>query len=385
MIPYGRQDITDEDIEAVNKVLRSNFLTQGDALPLFERNICEYTGAKFALGVNSGTSALHLACRALGLSKGDILWTTAITFASSANCALFCGADVDFIDIDEHDWNLSLQKLKEKLEIAALNGKLPKILVVVHFAGLPCRMKDIKEICDSYGISIIEDACHALGAKYQNESIGSCRYSDVVTFSFHPVKSITTGEGGMVLTNSKKIASKVGLLRSHGITRDPSLMSKDPDGPWFNEQIDLGFNYRMTEVQAALGDSQLNRLDDYMDIRNKIGSKYRDELSDLPLNMQMTHEDSFSSNHLFVIRLISNQLRKTHLEVFNDLLSNGIGINLHYMPVYRHFYYERIGYSKQLFPESEKYYQEAISLPIFPLLNDQDQSFVIKTLRKILV
>ncbi len=381
MIPYGRQDVTDEDIEAVNKVLRSDFLTQGDALPEFEESICKYTGAQFACGLNSGTSALHLACRALGLSKGDILWTSAITFASSANCALFCGADVEFVDIDKNDWNLSLQELKKKFEEAKRNEKLPKILVVVHFAGLPCRMIDIKNLCDSYGVSIIEDACHALGAKYQYESIGSCRYSDVVTFSFHPVKSITTGEGGMALTNSKEIASKIRLLRSHGITRDTDLMSKDPDGPWFNEQIDLGFNYRMTEVQAALGNSQLKRLDNYMNVRNEIASIYRDELFKLPLKMQVIHSDSFSANHLFVIRLITEEIKNTHINIFNEILDKGIGINLHYMPVYRHHYYDLIGYSRENYPESEKYYQEAISLPIYPLLKEKDQIYVVNVLK----
>ena len=381
MIPYGRQDVTDEDIEAVNKVLRSDFLTQGDALPEFEESISKYTGAEFAFGVNSGTSALHLACRALGLSKGDILWTSAITFASSANCALFCGAEVDFVDIDKSDWNLCLQTLIKKFEEAESNGKLPKILVVVHFAGLPCRMREIKEVCDKYNVSIIEDACHALGAKYQDKPIGSCNYSDVVTFSFHPVKSITTGEGGMVLTNNAELASKIGLLRSHGITRDTKLMSKDPDGPWFNEQIDLGFNYRMTEVQAALGNSQLKRLDNYMNVRNEIASIYRDELFKLPLRMQIIHSDSFSANHLFVIRLITEEIKNKHINIFNELLDKGVGVNLHYMPVYRHHYYDSIGYSWENYPESEKYYQEAISLPIYPLLKDKDQIYVIDVLK----
>ena len=384
MIPYGRQDITDEDIDAVRKVLQSDFLTQGSALPEFENSICDYTQARHAIGVNSGTSALHLACRAMGLSKGDILWTPAITFASSANCGLFCDANVDFIDIDPEDWNLSVEKLEIKLRSAESENKLPKIIVIVHFAGLSCHLQAIHDLCKKYGIYLIEDACHALGAKYNSEPIGSCKFSDVVTFSFHPVKSITTGEGGMALTNNHDLANKIRLLRSHGITRDSTQMSKTPDGPWFNEQIDLGFNYRMTEMQAALGNSQLKRLDQYISKRNDIAEVYRKDLSDLPLKFQKIHKECYSANHLFVIRLKLDLIEKSHLEVFNGLLKEGIGVNLHYMPVYRHHYYTQFDYSIEDFKESEQYYQEAISIPIFPLLTDQDQAYVIETIRKIL-
>ena len=385
MIPYGRQDITEDDIAAVEKVLKSDYLTQGSALPEFENSICKYTQANYAVGVNSGTSALHLACRALGLNKGDILWTSAITFASSANCGLFCGASIDFVDIDPLNWNLSLQQLENKLELAESKGMLPKILIVVHFCGLPCHLQKIYNLCKKYGIFLIEDACHALGAKYQGDPIGSGVYSDVTTFSFHPVKSITTGEGGMALTNDQEIAHKMILLRSHGITRDPERMTKTPDGPWFNEQIDLGYNYRMTEIQAALGNSQLKRLDQYISKRTDIANLYRDKLQHLPLKFQEIKENYHSSNHLFVIRLKLDKLKKTHLEIFNELLNYGIGVNLHYMPVYKHHFFKKFIFLDNNFEESEKYYQEAISLPIFPLLSNDDQKYVNETLNKIII
>lgn len=382
MIPYGRQDITEDDIEAVKKVLQSDFLTQGQSLPKFENSICDYTTAKYAIGVNSGTSALHLACRALGLKEGDILWTSAITFASSANCGLFCGARVDFVDIDPYDWNLSAENLEIKLKKAADTGDLPRIIVIVHFAGLPCDLEKIQSICKKFGVFLIEDACHALGGKYRDDPIGSCAYSDIATFSFHPVKSITTGEGGMIVTNDSILANKMRLLRSHGITRDKEQMSTNPHGPWFNEQIDLGFNYRMTEIQAALGNSQLKRLDDYILKRKNIADIYRQELKALPLKFQSIHRERYSAHHLFVIRLKLDVIEKTHLEIFNDLINEGIGINLHYMPVYRHHYYSKFGYKKESFEESEQYYKEAISIPIFPKLTDKEQSFVIETIKK---
>ena len=384
MIPYGRQDITEDDIAAVEKVLKSDYLTQGSELPEFENSICKYTKANYAVGVNSGTSALHLACRALGLKKGDILWTSAITFASSANCGLYCGASIDFVDIDPLDWNLSLQQLEKKLKLAESKGVLPKILIIVHFCGLPCHLQQIYNLCRQYGVLLIEDACHALGAKYQGDPIGSSVYSDVTTFSFHPVKSITTGEGGMALTNNQEIADKMILLRSHGITRDPEKMTKTPDGPWFNEQIDLGFNYRMTEIQAALGNSQLKRLDQYISKRTDIANLYRDELQHLPLKFQEKRENYCSSNHLFVIRLQLDKIKKSHLETFNDLLGYGIGVNLHYMPVYKHDFYKQFTFHARDFQESEKYYAEAISIPIFPQLKNDEQNYVIDTLNKII-
>ena len=385
IIPYGRQDITEDDIEAVTKVLKSDFLTQSSKLPEFENGICDYTKAKYAIGVNSGTSALHLACRAVGLGEGDILWTSAITYASSANCGLFCGATVDFVDIDPNDWNISLEQLENKLSFAESKGMLPKALVIVHFCGLPCHIQEIHSLCKQYRVYLIEDACHALGARYKNDPIGSCLYSDVTTFSFHPVKSITTGEGGMALTNDEDLANNIRLLRSHGITRDTDQMSRAPDGPWFNEQVDLGFNYRMTEIQAALGNSQLKRLDRYISKRNEIADFYRNKLQALPLKFQEVHSGCYSANHLFVIRLRLDEIQKSHLEIFNDLLEKGIGVNLHYMPVYKHHYFKQFNYLDDDFNASEQYYKEAISIPIFPLLKNEDQAYVIETLIKVIV
>jgi len=384
MIPYGRQDITEDDIAEVVKVLNSDFLTQGTALPIFEKDICEYTGAKFAIGVNSGTSALHLACRAVGLSSGDILWTSAITFASSANCGLFCGASIDFVDIDPLNWNICVSKLKAKLELAEKKKLLPKVLVVVHFCGLPCNLEEIQKLCKKYEIYLIEDAAHALGASYKNQSIGNCKYSDICIFSFHAVKSITTSEGGMAVTNNEMFARKIRLLRSHGITRDVDEMTHEIDGPWFNEQIDLGFNYRMTEIQAVLGSSQLKRLDDYISIRNNIAGIYRKNLHSLPISLQKMDASSHSAVHLFIIRLHLDKIKKSHLEIFNALLEAGIGVNLHYMPVYKHAYFKNMQYMDNHFNESENYYKEAITIPMYPKLTHDDQMYVIEKLEEFL-
>jgi UDP-4-amino-4,6-dideoxy-N-acetyl-beta-L-altrosamine transaminase len=383
MIPYGRQEITDEDIDAVVEVLRSAFLTQGSALPEFEDDVCKYTGAKHAIAVNSGTSALHLACRAINLGPNDWLWTSAITFASSANCGLLCGAKVDFVDIDHDDWNLSVEKFETKLILAEKENKLPKVLVLVHFCGLPANLLEINRLCKKYNVYLIEDAAHALGASYGNSKIGDCSFSDIAILSFHPVKSITTAEGGIVLTNNDEFAKKIKLLRSHGITREINEMSRKPDGPWFNEQIDLGYNYRMTEIQAALGSSQLKRLDSYIALRNNKAEIYRSELEDLPLKFQRINEGCYSSMHLFVIRLQREKIKNTHIEIFNSLIASGIGVNLHYMPVYKHGYFKNMKFIDNDFNESEDYYKEAITIPMYPTLKDSDQLFVIDKIREI--
>ena len=383
MIPYGRQEITDEDIDAVVEVLRSAFLTQGSALPEFEDDVCKYTGAKHAIAVNSGTSALHLACRAIDLGPNDWLWTSAITFASSANCGLLCGAKVDFVDIDHDDWNLSVEKFETKLILAEKENKLPKVLVLVHFCGLPANLLEINRLCKKYNVYLVEDAAHALGASYGNSKIGDCSFSDIAILSFHPVKSITTGEGGIVLTNNDEFAKKIKLLRSHGITREINEMSRKPDGPWFNEQIDLGYNYRMTEIQAALGSSQLKRLDSYIALRNNKAEIYRSELKDLPLKFQRINEGCYSSMHLFVIRLQREKIKNTHIEIFNSLIASGIGVNLHYMPVYKHGYFKNMKFIDNDFNESEDYYKEAITIPMYPTLKDSDQLFVIDKIREI--
>ena len=383
MIPYGRQEVTDEDIKSVIDVLKSDFLTQGPVVPEFEQQICNYAGAVYGVAVNSATSALHIACLALGLKKGDVLWTTAITFVASANCARYCGAEVDFVDIDQLSYNMSVKSLEEKLILANEIGKLPKIVIPVHLSGQSCEMQDIYRLSKKYNFSIIEDASHAIGGKYKGESIGNCRYSDITVFSFHPVKIITTCEGGMALTNDNDLASKMDLFRSHGITRDNSLMNQPSHGDWYYQQISLGFNYRMTELQAALGLSQLKRLDNYVKQRHDIAIYYTEKLSNLPVVIPWQHPDSYSGLHLYIIRLKLDLISMTHKDVFKALRQNGIGVNLHYIPVYHQPYYEKMGFMKENFPNAEKYYSEAISLPMYPTLSTQDLNTVIDVLGKV--
>lgn len=384
MIPYGRQDITPADIDAVVAVLRSDFLTQGPVVTRFEKSVATYCGVKHALAVNSATSALHLACLALGLGPNDWLWTTPITFVASANCALYCGAQVDFVDIDPLTYNLSISALESKLIDAEKRGRLPKVVVAVHLCGQPCDMASIHALGQKYGFKIIEDASHAIGGQYQGEFIGHCRYSDITVFSFHPVKIITTAEGGMALTGSDELAEKIDLLRSHGITRDVQYMTHVSDGPWYYEQTDLGFNYRMTELQAALGLSQMARLDAYVARRHQLAKLYDHLLSFLPATTPWQHPDGYSGLHLYVIRLQLQKIDKTHREVFESLRDQGIGVNLHYIPVYRQPFYERMGFKRCDFPESEKYYQEAISLPMYQTLTDEQQKQVVSALEKAL-
>ena len=382
MIPYGRQEITADDIQAVKSVLESDYLTQGPFVPAFERKVADYCGASHAVAVNSATSALHIACMALALAPGDILWTSPITFVASANCALYCGGEVDFVDIDPSTYNLSVDRLEEKLKTARISGKLPKIVIPVHLCGQSCDMKRIWELSREYGFHIIEDASHAIGAKYQGEPVGNCRYSDITVFSFHPVKIITTGEGGMALTNNPKLAEKMMLLRSHGITRDPNEMTHDPDGPWYYQQIDLGFNYRMTDIQAALGISQMDRLNEYVLKRHQIAERYQSLLGGLPISFQEKFPDTYSAYHLFVIRVDFSRTRMTHRQVFESMRERSIGVNLHYIPVPTQPYYQNMGFKKGEFPESEKYYAEAISLPMYPKLTDGEQDHVIEALKK---
>lgn len=385
MIPYGRQDINQADIDAVVEVLSSDFLTQGPMVPKFEDAVRAYCQAAHAVAVNSATSALHIACLALDLGPGDWLWTSPLTFVASANCALYCGAQVDFVDVDARTYNLCSQALARKLELAEREGRLPKIVVAVHLCGQPCDMQAIHALSKQYGFKIIEDASHAIGGRYQNAPIGRGLFSDITVFSFHPVKVITTAEGGMAVTNDDQLAQRMRLLRSHGITRDATQMTHVPDGPWYYEQIALGFNYRMTDVQAALGVSQMSRLDTYVARRHTLAQRYDELLADAPLTTPWQHPDGYSGLHLYVVKLDLHRIKRTHREVFEALRAADIGVNLHYIPVYRQPYYEqRYGNRTQAFPEAESYYAQAISLPMYPTLSEADQDRVIHTLRKAL-
>jgi UDP-4-amino-4,6-dideoxy-N-acetyl-beta-L-altrosamine transaminase len=384
MIPYGRQDITRSDIDAVVEVLQSDFLTQGPAVPRFEQAVADYCGSNHGVAVNSATSALHIACRAVGLAEGDWLWTTPITFVASANCGLYCGARVDFVDIDPQTYNLCPKKLAEKLEQAKQEDRLPKVLVAVHLCGQPCDMQSIHALSRRYGFRVIEDASHAIGGKYRGEPLGNGRFSDVTVFSFHPVKIVTTGEGGMAVTNDADLAEKLAQLRSHGITRDPARMTHEPDGPWYYQQIDLGYNYRMTEMQAALGLSQLQRLDDYVARRNELAERYDRELADLPVTTPWQHPDSKSGWHLYVIRLQLDKVKRSRRAVFESLREHGIGVNIHYIPVYTQPWYRAMGFEPGDYPQAERYYAEAISLPMFPTMNESEQDQVVKCLRRAL-
>ena len=381
MIPYGRQDITTADIEAVIEVLKSDFLTQGPAVPRFEAAVASHVGAKYAVAVNSATSALHIACLALGLGRGDILWTSPITFVASANCGIYCGATVDFVDIDSKTYNICPRLLRKKLESARDLGRLPKVIVLVHFSGQPCDLQAIAILSHEFGFRIIEDASHAVGAKYKDEFIGACKYSDITVFSFHPVKIITTGEGGIATTNNGDLDQAMRLLRSHGINRDPTVMREGTHGPWYYEQIELGFNYRMTDIQAALGISQLDRLDDYVARRQELAIRYRTLFSGFPITLPWQHPDSYSAMHLYVIRLQIEKIDKPHLQVFNAMRDLGVGVQLHYIPVHLQPFYRRMGFCKGDFPNAEAYYMDTISLPMFSSLTDDEQDCVVNALK----
>lgn len=380
-IPYGRQDITQDDIDAVVEVLRSDMLTQGPEVPHFESLVASRCGAQFAVASNSATSSLHLACLALGLGSGDILWTSAITFAASANCGLYCGAEVDFVDIDPRTFNMSPARLQEKLEKAAAENRLPKVLVVVHMCGQPADMQAISALAKSYGVAVIEDASHAIGARYLGEPVGNCRYSDIAVFSFHPVKIITTAEGGLATTNDAKLAAAMALLRSHGITRDEAWLTEPAHGPWYYEQIALGFNYRMTEMQAALGSSQIERLDAYVGQRHELAKRYDDMLSNLPITLPLRHEDRYSAFHLYVIR-IQGVSRSQHRALHEKMRAAGILVNLHYMPVPMLPWYRQLGHDAANWPEACKYYGEAMTLPLFATMSHAQQDGVVRVLKE---
>lgn len=384
MIPYGRQDISQQDIDAVIDVLQSDFLTQGPQVGAFEQAVMDACGAQYAVAVNSATSALHIACLALGLKQGDYLWTTPNTFVASANCGLYCDAQVDFVDIDPQTYNMCAKELEKKLTLAEKSDNLPKIVVPVHFSGQPCDMEAIHKLSKRYDFKIIEDASHAIGGKYKGEPIGNCKYSDITVFSFHPVKIVTTAEGGMAVTNDAKLSQKLELLRSHGITRDPSLMTKAMDGPWYYQQVDLGFNYRMTDLQSALGVSQMQRLSSFVARRHELAQRYNRMLDDLPITLPWQHPDSYSGLHLYVIRLQLDNTSKTHLEVFEGMRAAGILVNLHYIPVHMQPYYQELGFEMGQFPQAEQYYKEAISIPMFHTMTEVQQDKVVATLEELL-
>ena len=382
MIPYGRQDINQADIDAVVNVLRSDFLTQGPVVPAFENAVAMHCGVRHAVAVNSATSALHIACLALGVANGDIVWTSPITFVASANCARYCGADVDFVDIDPLTYNMSVECLRAKLEAAQKIGKLPKVVIPVHLCGQSCDMAAIHALGQQYGFKIIEDASHSIGGTYRGEPVGNCRFSDITVFSFHPVKIITTGEGGMAVTNDDKLASHMARLRTHGITRDPAEMTHAPDGPWYYQQLELGLNYRLTDIHAALGLSQMKRLDSFVSTRNQIANRYTKMLAHLPVTVQLQPLDVYSAFHLYVIRLRLPKIKKSHREVFEALRATGFGVNLHYIPVYRQPYYAQMGFNPSHFPESERYYAAAISIPMYSGITEDQQDRVVAALRK---
>ena len=381
MIYYGHQHITEKDIQAVERVLHSDWLTQGPAIEAFEKKVANYCGAKYAVAVTNATSALHIACKAAGLGEDDVLWTSPITFTASANCGRYCGADVDFVDIDDKTYNMSVAELRHKLETEV---KKPKVVIPVHLAGQSCDMEAIKALADEYGFKIIEDASHATGADYKNTKVGSCCYSDMTVFSFHPVKIVTTGEGGIVLTNNKELYEKLKLYRSHGITRDSDLMTQEADGPWYYQQIELGFNYRMTDMQAALGCSQMDSLDEFVARRRYLVKRYNEKLKNLPLRTPYQDEATNPSWHIYIIRVDFTKVKLSKKEIFARMRDSGIVLNLHYIPVHTQPYYQKLGFQKGDFPVSEKYYEEAITLPLYYDLTDEQQDEVIEALKEVL-
>ena len=384
MIYYGKQSISETDIKAVEEVLRSDFLTQGPAIEQFERTVADYCGAKYAVAVCNATAALHIACLSAGLGTGELLWTSPITFVASANCGRYCGADVDFVDIDEKTYNMSAVALEEKLRCARRDNSLPKAVIPVHLAGQSCDMARIKELSEEYGFTVIEDASHAVGADYLDTKVGSCAFSDMTVFSFHPVKIVTTGEGGMVLTNNHELYEKLLLYRSHGITRNPAKMTHVSDGAWYYQQIVLGCNYRMTDIQAALGTSQMKRLDAFVARRRELAARYDALLQELPLVTPHVMEGANPSWHIYVVRVAFGQIRKTKQQLFEAMKEQGIMLNLHYIPVHRQPYYEKLGFRQGDFLQSEKYYEEAFTLPLYYDLTNDEQERIVDALRSVL-
>jgi UDP-4-amino-4,6-dideoxy-N-acetyl-beta-L-altrosamine transaminase len=382
MIPYGRQNLNDHDVQAVVQALHSEWLTQGPTVPLFEQAVTARAGVAHAVAVNSATSALHLACMALELGPGDRLWTSPNTFVASANCARYCGAQVDFVDIDPRTYNLSTTQLAVKLAEAERSRTLPKVVIPVHFAGQPCEMAAIATLARRYGFKVIEDASHAIGGRYRGGPVGNCSYSDVTVFSFHPVKIITTAEGGMALTNSSELATRMRCLRSHGVTRDTARMESPTQEPWYYEQVDLGFNYRMTDVQAALGLSQLRRLDEFLERRRQIARIYDKSLAGLPLVRPFQHPDTESAFHLYVVQVDPGNCPVDRRAAFERLRAAGIGVNVHYIPVHTQPYYRRMGFRGGMYPAAERYYMHALSLPMFVGLSDADIGTVVSALRE---
>jgi len=386
MIPYGRQDINQADIDAVVDVLHSDFLTQGPQVPLFEKIVADYCRAEFGVAVNSATSALHIACLSLGLGRGDWLWTSPNTFVASANCGLYCGAKVDFVDIDPLTYNLCASALEEKLKIAELENKLPKVIIPVHFAGQSCDMKRIYQLSQKYGFKIIEDASHAIGGKYLSQEIGGCQYSDITVFSFHPVKIITTCEGGLALTNDIKLAKSMSMFRSHGITSNPGEMNMRPESEiWNYQQVDLGFNYRMTEIQAALGVNQMQRLKSFVEKRHELQQRYHKLLRNLPIKVPYQSADSYSALHLYPIQIELDKISKSHAQVFHELRQNGLAVNLHYIPVHLQPYYQDMGFNRGDFPNAESYFSRTISIPMFQGLSFETQNRVVGIIKEVLV
>lgn len=382
MIFYGKQTIDENDINAVVEVLKSDFLTQGPAIEKFEKYVADYCGAKYAVAVTNATSALHIACLAAGLGKGDTLWTSPITFTASANCGRYCGADVDFVDIDNNTYNMSVEELEAKLTKAEV---LPKVLVPVHLAGQSCDMEKIHVLAKKFNITVIEDASHAIGADYKDTKVGCCKYSDMTVFSFHPVKIVTTGEGGMVLTNNKDLYDKLVLYRSHGITRAPELMTKEADGPWYYQQIDLGFNYRMTDMQAALGYSQMHKVDEFVARRRELAARYNELLKDLDmLKLPYQDDNTASSWHLYIVRVDFSKINKNKKQIFTEMKDKGVCLNLHYIPVHTQPYYEKLGFKQGDFPVSEKYYEEAFTLPLYYSLTNEQQDYIIEAFKEVL-
>jgi UDP-4-amino-4,6-dideoxy-N-acetyl-beta-L-altrosamine transaminase len=382
MIPYGRQSLDQADIDAVVQVLESDWLTQGPTLERFEAAVAGYCEAAYGVAVCNATAALHIACLAADLGPGDWLWTSPNTFLASANCARFCGASVDFVDIDPLTWNLDVQALARKLEQAEQQGCLPKVLIPVAFSGQSCDMRAIAALAERYGFTVIEDASHAVGARYAGRPVGCGDYAAMTVFSFHPVKIITTGEGGMVLTNRPELAERLRRLRSHGMTRDPAQMDEASHGPWYYQQVELGFNYRMTDMQAALGLSQLGKLDAFVERRRELAARYHRLLAGLPLQLPAAQTDAESAWHLYVVRLQIERIGKSHREVFEALREAGIGVNLHYIPVHLQPYYRALGFAPGDFPEAERYYGQALTLPLYPAMSEAEQDTVVRQLQQ---